>query len=184
MQKESETLQPLAWDGRAYRVAFYVTRSAHLAEEAVQEAYVALSHRPPPQQNAAHARNYFYNTVRNIALGMARAERRRVRREENYRKAVSKKTFATERVEATPALAQAAWAALNDLPSDEREAVRLCCGQGFTYESAARVLAASKRSVESRIQRGLKRLRRRLAAQGWATPPISERRFSRKGTTS
>jgi RNA polymerase sigma-70 factor (ECF subfamily) len=163
-----------------------MTRSPQLAEDAVQEACVTLLRRSssPSFQAAEQARNYFIGVARKSALALARAERRRVGRQRRLRRVLSAEAYVQRRSDDAAGLAQAAWAALNDLPADEREAVRLCCGQGFTCESAARVLAASKRSIESRIQRGLKRLRRRLAAQGWATPSISERRFLRKGSTS
>jgi hypothetical protein len=114
----------------------------------------------------------FIKTVRNAARNLARTERRKSRREENYAKSASVATSVSGGAVEGEELALAARNALSSLPEEEREAVGLCCEQGFTRESAAKILGIPKRTLTDRVNRGLEKLRKILAQQGYSVTTL------------
>ena len=64
--------------------------------------------------------------------------------------------------------------AIDSLPEDEREAFDLVRIQGLTYSEAAEVLSVATKTVQRRLDRGLRLLTERLSDLGpGATPPGS-----------
>ena len=64
--------------------------------------------------------------------------------------------------------------AIDSLPEDEREAFDLVRIQGLTYGEAAEVLSVATKTVQRRLDRGLRLLTERLSDLGpGATPPGS-----------
>jgi RNA polymerase sigma-70 factor (ECF subfamily) len=157
---------------RAYWAAYRVTKSAALAEDAVQEAYASMLARPPQCQNEEHLRTCFFTIVHRQALLLMRGEGRRRRREIACAEKASFFIPAGEAASASNELAVAARRALNSLPLEERTVVSLCCEQGFSRERAAEVLSIPRSTVTLRVNRGLAKLRKILAKQGYtaATP--------------
>jgi RNA polymerase sigma-70 factor (ECF subfamily) len=153
---------------RALWIAYRATKSVALAEDAIQEAYASIIRNPPECNGMEHLRNCFLTAVRKQALTLLRGEKRRKKRESLRASAPTAWRMAPEEKELADELAWAARAALGDLPQDEREVVSLCCEQGFTREEVAKILAIPKPTVTLRVNRGLAKLRKILAKQGYA----------------
>ena len=63
------------------------------------------------------------------------------------------------------------FAAIDRLPEDEREAFDLVRIQGLTYAEAAEVLGVSPKTVQRRLDRGLRLLTEQLGDLGPTAPP-------------
>jgi len=153
---------------RAYHLALRVTGEPGLAEDAVQDACTRLLVNPPEKIKNAAPTSYFLRAVYWSAGSLRRGERARQAREEGY-------AMTRDRGAATPAatagtreIASAARGALASLPDEMRAAVALCCEQGLTQREAAAIMDVPEGTVARRVQRGLERLRKMLAASGFA----------------
>jgi RNA polymerase sigma-70 factor (ECF subfamily) len=157
---------------QAYWVAMRVTKSSALAEESVQDAYVSLLSRLARYRDEDHMRKSFLIAVRRQALTMIRGEKRRLRRESACAETTPLLAATPEETIKADEVARAAQMAMDNLPLEEREAVSLCIEQGFSREAAAEILSISKQTVIHRVNRGLEKLRKILAQQGYsvATP--------------
>lgn len=163
------------YSDRARWIAFRIVKSEALADEAVQDAFLGLLRRPPPESyGEEHMRNLFFKAVRSCAFKLAEKERNIVRREDAFGERKIREAAAAEEAGPASELALAARSALNSLPLAEREAVSLCCEQGYTHQVAGEILGISKQAVGYRVNRGLKKLRKILTSQGFATssPPL------------
>jgi RNA polymerase sigma-70 factor (ECF subfamily) len=158
----------------AYLTALRITRSSSLAEDAVQEAYALFLRRPPQYRGAETMRNCFLATVQNCARNLLRGERRRKQREDLHSALAPKFANETEKNAADDELALAARSALDSLPLDERLSISLCCEQGLTLQAASEIVGVNKATLSRRINRGLEKLRKILAQQGYesSTPAI------------
>src|ERR1051325_3928937 len=67
---------------RAYLIAFRVTGSVAMAEEAVQEAFARVLQHPPPDTARSQALYYLFKTVRNTAINLSKSSQHRKYREE------------------------------------------------------------------------------------------------------
>jgi RNA polymerase sigma-70 factor (ECF subfamily) len=158
----------LKYSDSAHWAALRITKSAALADEAVQDAYVGLLCRPPLNYGEERMRNLFLKAVRRYAFKLMTKERNIGKREEVARKIAANASAAAKQTKVVEALAPAARLALESLPLAEREAVSLCCEQGLTHQMAAEVLGVSKQTVGYRVNRGLEKLRKILTTQGFA----------------
>jgi RNA polymerase sigma factor (sigma-70 family) len=148
-----EHAQPL------FRFATRLTGSAALAEDVLQDVFVALmdaAARPAGGgYDAARGglRSYLYGAVRNGAL-------------KRLRDAGPRPVAAAEAVgRRTDDDAQALRAALQQLPTEFREVVLLCELEGLLYEEAAQVLGVPIGTVRSRLARARARLAAMLAEE-------------------
>ena len=140
-----------------YNLARRMTSSAHDAEDVVQETYArALQgwRRKPPQHPAAWLATICINTAR------SQHRRRRARPEEvlradpEFERSTSDTaTQAIERLEA-----ETVHRALEQLPSEQREAIVLMDLCGFTASQVAQLNNVPRGTVLSRVHRGHKRL--------------------------
>src|SRR6185503_14611527 len=103
------------------------------------------------------------------ALDLSKTSQNRKRREEEHAVLPDEKSSSPVEVSAQAEAARAARAALGQLPQEEREAVSLCCEQDLTRQNASEILGIPERTLADRVQRGLEKLRVRLAAQGFAS---------------
>jgi RNA polymerase sigma factor (sigma-70 family) len=146
----------------AYGLALRVIRDEALAEDAVQEAFLAVwrgASRFIPER--AKASTWIMTLVHRRAVDVVRREERR-------------RTDALPEVESDPggpSAADTAWlrlerervqAALRKLPDQQREAIELAYYGGFTQSELAERLGEPLGTIKSRMFAGLARLRELL----------------------
>ena len=136
-----------------FRFAVRLTGSAAVAEDVLQEVFVALIDAAVPRGGAGYdpgrgpLRSYLFGAVRNEA-------RKRLREG-----VVMRATAETVRVgQRTDDDRQALTAALAQLEPDFREVVLLCELEGLRYEEAAAALEIPVGTVRSRLSRARARL--------------------------
>ena len=158
--------------GVAYSLALRVLRDRALAEDAVQEAFLAVwrsAARFVPER--ARAQSWILTLVHRRAVDLVRREQRR----------------RTEPLEGTPEASggsaeEAAWlrldrervqAALAQLPDQQREAIELAYYGGFSQSELAERLGQPLGTIKSRMFSGLSRLRELLdegaEEEAWTT---------------
>jgi RNA polymerase sigma-70 factor (ECF subfamily) len=164
--------------GVAYGLALRILRNETLAEDAVQEAFLAVwrtAARFVPEQSAAST--WLLTIVHRRAVDLVRREERR--RTEPL-------SEAAEPV-AHESAADIAWLrlerervqeALRQLPDEQREAIELAYYGGFTQTELAERLGQPVGTIKSRMFVGLRRLRELLDVQA------KEQRWSPRQSTS
>ena len=160
----------------AYGLAYRVVRDQALAEDAVQEAFLAVWRSAPrfvPER--AKAGTWILTLVHRRAVDLVRREERR--RAEPLEAELEQ--VGEESAE------QAAWlrlerervqGALRRLPDQQREALELAYYGGFTQSELAERLGEPLGTIKSRMFSGLSRLRDLLAEAGAEEPGWSRRR--------
>lgn len=160
-----------AYDRHAARcrgVAYRVLRDDVLAEDAVQEAFAALWRRRDGMTvRAAGLAPWLVVVTRNAALTLLRADTRRRLREE--------RDLATTPVEtgldpsdsvAADETAASVRAALDDLPQEQRDVIRLAYFDRLTLAQVAERTGAPLGTVKRRSQMALQRLARIITSGG------------------
>ncbi len=135
------------------------TRSAADAEDVVQEAFVRFWRK----QHNIDNRPLLYAAVRSIALDFLRRDSRRARRESDVVSETEQSvqpTFAIEN-ESEQALA----AAVDCLPSEQREVLVMKIWNELTFAEIANVLGISQNTAASRYRYALVALKKNFVAQ-------------------
>jgi hypothetical protein len=114
---------------------------------------------------------YFFRLVNESAMNLIRSEKAR----HAWERAGQKKITEDDQMKADPCrlmtqkeLGVAARAALTKLPLKLRLPVSLCCEQGLTNTMIGEILGVSQQTAARRVEFGLSRLRKDLAAAGFA----------------
>lgn len=163
--------------GIAYGIAFRVLRDDRLAEDAVQEGFLAVWRSAATYRaERAQARTWIVTLVHRRAVDLVRREERRradplelVQRQEPADPAGSAEDeawlgFERERVQQ----------ALRLLPDAQREAIELSYYGGYSQSELAERLGLPLGTIKSRMFAGLARLREVLdEAEGSWTPRLS-----------
>lgn len=143
-------------DDHAAALTLFARQWCASPDDVVQEAFVKLAARwPAPNDPVA----WLFQVVRNGALTAARAERRR-RRHETDAAARRPSWFAPAENAAVDG--DAAAAALETLPVEEREVVVAHLWGGLTFEQIARLAGVSSSTAHRRYLSALSALRERL----------------------
>jgi RNA polymerase sigma-70 factor (ECF subfamily) len=149
----------------AYGLALRILRDRALAEDAVQEAFLAvwrsagsfLAEQGKPS-------TWILTLVHRRAVDLVRREERR--RAEPLDELVQPTGEATDEEAWLRAQRQVVQEALRKLPADQREALELAYYGGFTQSELAERLGQPLGTIKSRMFTGLKRLRELLAEAG------------------
>jgi RNA polymerase sigma factor (sigma-70 family) len=142
-------------DGHGPALILYARQWCAAPEDVVQDAFLKLvALRQPPRE----AVPWLYRVVRNGALDAGKTDRRRQRREQAAARPI--RWFREREVEGLDA--EAAVAALQRLPSDEREAVVARLWGGLSFEQIAEVSGCSTSTAFRRYTAGIDALRREL----------------------
>jgi RNA polymerase sigma factor (sigma-70 family) len=149
----------------AYGLALRVLRDRALAEDAVQEAFLAvwrsagsfLAEQGKPS-------TWILTLVHRRAVDLVRREERR--RAEPLDELAQPTGEATDEEAWLRAQRQVVQEALRKLPADQREALELAYYGGFTQSELAERLGQPLGTIKSRMFTGLKRLRELLAEAG------------------
>ena len=148
----------LAWllARHAAALELYARQFCRSADDVVQEAVIELAAlEEGPCEDVA----WLYGTVRHKAISAARGERRRKRRESE---AAEARPEAFVNLAEQAAEAQIAAAALEELPSEQREVVVAHIWGGLTFQQIGRLAGTSDSTAHRRYQAALAAIRRRL----------------------
>src|SRR5579884_781668 len=143
-------------DRHAAALVLYARQWCAAPEDVVQEAFLKLVAQRPPPDNPA---SWLYRVVRNAALSAGRTERRR-QRHEAAAAAQAPAWFTAADAEGLDA--EAATAALQGLPLEEREVIVAHLWGGLTFEQIAELAGCSPSTAHRRYVAGLANLRERL----------------------
>jgi len=149
----------------AYGLALRIVRDRALAEDAVQEAFLAvwrsagsfLAEQGKPS-------TWILTLVHRRAVDLVRREERR--RAEPLESVAQPTGEATDEEAWLRAQRQVVQEALRKLPHDQREAIELAYYGGFTQSELAERLEQPLGTIKSRMFTGLRRLRELLAEAG------------------
>ena len=150
----------------AYGLAYRILRDESLAEDAVQEAFLAVwrtAGRFVPERGKAST--WVMTLVHRRAVDIVRREERR--RADTLERAPEQETGRTVDEEAWLRLQRdRVQQALSRLPDQQREAIELAYYGGFTQSELAERLGQPLGTIKSRMFLGLTRLRELLAEPG------------------
>ena len=158
----------------AYGLALRILRDESLAEDAVQDAFLAVWRTAPrflPERGKAST--WILTLVHRRAVDLVRREQRR------RADALDPETEPGDR---SPPVEEEAWlrlqrervqSALRQLPDQQREAIELAYYGGFTQSELAERLGEPLGTIKSRMFTGLARLRELLEGEAWATTPFT-----------
>ncbi|HYM82777.1 MAG TPA: RNA polymerase sigma factor, partial [Candidatus Dormibacteraeota bacterium] len=138
----------------AFRTALAILGEPAIADDAVQDAYVAAFRSRDRFRGDAPAEAWLTRIVVNTAISAAR--KRRVRWTDPI------PFDATSRPGSDPVARTSILSALGSLPPEQRAAVVLRYDRDLDYESIARILGTSSGTVGSWLSRALRRLERQL----------------------
>jgi RNA polymerase sigma-70 factor (ECF subfamily) len=159
--------------GVAYGLARRILRDDALAEDAVQDAYLAIwrgAARFVPERGKAST--WILTLVHRRAVDLVRREQRR--RVEALPESAPDATAAAAEDELWLRLErERVQAALAKLPDQQREAIELAYYGGFTQSELAERLGEPLGTIKSRMFTGLARLRELLEGEAWATTPFT-----------
>jgi RNA polymerase sigma-70 factor (ECF subfamily) len=143
-------------DRHAAALVLYARQWCAVPEDVVQEAFLKLvSQRQPPDNPVA----WLYRVVRNAAVTAARTDRRR-QRHETAAAAQAPAWFANN--DAGDIDGDAATAALQGLPPEEREVIVAYLWGALTFEQIGELAGCSSSTAHRRYVAGLAHLRERL----------------------
>ncbi len=167
-------------DGEAFRVLFgryaptamaiarRVVRQPFLAEEIVQEAFLAVWRNPEGyDQSRGSVRAWLMGTVHHRAVDTVRREESQRRRAEESQ--LSEPTTVADPAEQVvdeiglPEERKAVRGALEELPPEQRQVIELMYFDGLSQSKIAEKLSLPLGTVKSRTLLGMRRLRTRLA---------------------
>ena len=149
----------------AYGLALRIVRDRSLAEDAVQEAFLAVW-RSAGAFLAEHGKpsTWILTLVHRRAVDLVRREERR--RADPLDDVEQPTGEATDEEAWLRAQRQVVQEALRKLPPEQREAIELAYYGGFTQSELAEKLGQPLGTIKSRMFAGLKRLRELLAEAG------------------
>ncbi len=137
------------------------TRNETDTRDLMQELFVKLATRPGVLASVRQERAFLIQLAHNLAIDLIR---RRGTRENNYEQlaAESVSVFAASADPDEQAFRSALFAALDELPPEQRAVVHLKLWEDMTLEAIAAALDLSPNTVASRYRYGLDKLRARL----------------------
>jgi RNA polymerase sigma factor (sigma-70 family) len=135
----------------------------HDAEDAAQATFLVLARQAHSIRQMDSIASWLYGVAGRIATRTRRdAERRRSRERRSVEAATAIRRASESEAEAPHEL----YEELGRLPERYRRPILLCHLEGLTHEQAASQLGCPVRTVQSRLARGRRRLRDRLARRG------------------
>lgn len=145
-----------------HSAAVRITRDAHLAKDVSQGVFVALA--KDAGKLAAHPvlSGWLHATTRNIAAQAIRTEARRRKREQQ----AAAMNDASETHTAWDEIAPHLDAALSELADSDRNAVLLRYFENQSAKDMAAILGISPEAAQKRVNRGVEKLRGKLANRG------------------
>lgn len=148
---------------RVYGICFRYFRDASDAEDAAQDAFVALLRRAHTFQGTSSFSTWMYRVAVNACNDLARKRSRRPQRSDTDVSALGDELASADDLVAQRELGMVLEQALSALDPDTRVAIVLHDVQGVPYQDIAERLGVAVGTVKSRIHRGHARLAALLA---------------------
>ena len=145
-----------------HSAALRITGDAHLAKDVSQGVFVALAKDAGKLVSHPVLSGWLHATTRNIAAQTIRGDARRRKREQQ----AATMNDASETHAAWDEIAPHLDAALSELPDSDRDAVLLRYFENQSAKDMAIVLGISAEAAQKRVNRGVEKLRERLAKRG------------------
>ena len=143
------------WSGRVHTIAFWILKDLDDAEDVVEETFWQVWRTAGQFDRArASAAAWLSMIARSRALDRLRARRRRLERTAEASRDMTE-AVEPEPVETTPLLAQA----LEALPLEQREALRLAFFDGLSHAEIAARTAQPLGTIKTRIRLAMEKLR-------------------------
>ena len=153
----------------AYGLAFRILRDQSLAEDAVQEAFLAVWRSADAyKRERAKPSTWILTVVHRRAVDLVRREERR--RGEPLEAAPEPTSQPADEDASLRDQRVAVQAALSELPGDQRQALELAYYGGLTQSQLAERLGVPLGTIKSRMFAGLGRLRELLTAESGVAP--------------
>src|SRR5258707_5724954 len=154
-----------------YGLAYRILRDSYLAEDVIQEVFLTLWHKASVyQKELGSLKSWLQVIVRNRALDKVRSA---LYRESQF---VHLQTIDGQDVASRePEMWQKVWGgeqtmyirkALDELPSEQRQAIEMNYFGGYTHAEIASRLQLPIGTVQARIRLGLLKIKTRLQAEG------------------
>lgn len=157
-----------------YGLALRLTGDRGAAEDIAQEVFVELWMRPERYDpRRTRLRSWLCMITRRRAIDWLR----RRHTQDRYAPVLAEPTAAAgvEDDVLTASLAAQVRTAVDQLPSQHRQAILLAYYQGLTYQQVARALNIPEGTAKSRLRSGLRRLADALAAAGFDDLAVAKR---------
>jgi RNA polymerase sigma-70 factor (ECF subfamily) len=153
--------------GAVFGLARRVLVEQSLAEEVVQEVFLALWRRPERfDPDRGSLRSYLLAVAHGRSVDLVRAESSRARREEREGRLRAESGYDVEREVLDMAMAERIREALSTLRDEERRPIELAYFSGHTYREVARIQGEAEGTVKTRIRMGLNHIRAVLQEAG------------------
>ena len=156
----------------AYSLAFRLLGDRHLAEDLVQDAFLAVWRGAAGYASArGSVRNWMLSILHNRGVDRLRTLGAMSRRQDALEQMELRRPDEPDAAELaiSHALAGTVRDELRDLPSEQSEVLRLAYYGGFTHQEISQMLQLPLGTVKSRMRLGLERLRRGMGETGVAT---------------
>ncbi len=145
-----------------HSAALRIASDVHLAKDVSQGVFVALAKDAGKLAGHPVLSGWLHSTTRNIAAQAIRTEARRRKREQQ----AAAMNDAAETHAAWDEIAPHLDAALSELPDPDRDAVLLRYFENQSARDMAAVLGISAEAAQKRVNRGVEKLREKLAKRG------------------
>ena len=156
----------------AYSLAFRLLGDRQLAEDLVQDAFLAVWRGAAGYALArGSVRNWMLSILHNRGVDRLRTLAAMSRRQDALEQMEARRPEEPDAAELGigRALAGTVREELRDLPSEQYEVLRLAYYGGFTHQEISQMLQLPLGTVKSRMRLGLERLRRSMGEGGVAT---------------
>ena len=156
----------------AYSLAFRLLGDRQLAEDLVQDAFLAVWRGAAGYASArGSVRNWMLSILHNRGVDRLRTLGAMSRRQDALEQMELRRPDEPDAAELaiSRALAGTVRDELRDLPSEQSEVLRLAYYGGFTHQEISQMLQLPLGTVKSRMRLGLERLRRGIGETGVAT---------------
>ena len=156
----------------AYSLAFRLLGDRQLAEDLVQDAFLAVWRGAGGYASArGSVRNWMLSILHNRGVDRLRTLGAMSRRQDALEQMELRRPDEPDAAELaiSHALAGTVRDELRDLPSEQSEVLRLAYYGGFTHQEISQMLELPLGTVKSRMRLGLERLRRGIGDTGIAT---------------
>jgi RNA polymerase sigma-70 factor (ECF subfamily) len=156
------------YEARAFNLALRVLHNSALAQEAVQDAMLSIWRTTESSLPSGNAKDWIMRIVMNKSINVASSHKQLRKREERVVKEQSRSATTVEADSENAELIASLRAQIDQLPDFERTVLAYSYCTGVSQEEIAKLVGVSQRTVSTKIQQALTRLRTGLVSGGFA----------------